>query len=380
MDLTSTHSVSAAEALLGELPAVGDGTPLRIASNSRGNAAGGEPAVAQAVITWAQATGEARLLTYARHAGDDRIQQLPRRLVGLTASLVCDVATAMDGALIGPEIKQAALKRLSILQGWRPRDGSRGPQIEILCADHLDRSFPVTLYGLDDHGKRSVRPAKAFKDLGKLLLNTVLLPGMARTMSSGLPDAIGDALYELFRNTDHHALTDVDGNHLRRSVRGIHARRHSLEPEALERMVGESAPLLEFSRRRHARAGRKHLQLVEFSVFDSGPGLAGRWLSRVSDDLDEEKQAVIECFERHGTSQAVHGRGMGLPIVVAALRERDGFLRLRTGRQSLYADLAVEASVPFGTPPTLHAWPGETRPSRVSGTLVTFLLPVEDIG
>ena len=378
MDLTTNHSVSAAEDLLDVLAAGGAGAPLRIATKSHGHAAGGEAAVAQAVITWAQAADRAELRTYAKDSGDSQIGDLPRRLVGLTAALVCDEAATASGLPIGPSLRRSALERLEILQGWRPRDGSRGPQIEILCADHLSKSCPVTLYEPRREDVQSVRPAKAFKDLAKVLLGTVMTSGMVGTMPQGLPDAIGDALYELFRNTHQHALTDVRGDHLRRSVRGIHARRHSLDPAVLSEMLEGSPPLHQYSTRRRARAGRRHVELVEFSVFDSGPGMAARWLGRETPDRQEELQAVTECFERHGSSQSNRGRGIGLPIVIAALRERNGFLRLRTGRQSLYADLGEEADAPFGKSPTLRAWPGGRPVARASGTLMTFLLPVED--
>ncbi len=51
MDLTTNHSVSAAEDLLDRLAAGGAGAPLHIATKSHGHAARGEAAVAQAVIT-----------------------------------------------------------------------------------------------------------------------------------------------------------------------------------------------------------------------------------------------------------------------------------------------------------------------------------------
>ncbi|HTW29081.1 MAG TPA: hypothetical protein VME92_18280, partial [Acetobacteraceae bacterium] len=146
----------------------------------------------------------------------------------------------------------------------------------------------------------------------------------------------------------------------------------------LSDMVKDSPPLHQYSTRRRTRAGRRHVELVEFSVFDSGPGMAARWLGRETPDRQEELKAVIECFERHGSSQPIRGRGIGLPIVIAALRERSGFLRLRTGRQSLYADLGEEADAPFGKSPTLRAWPDGRPVARASGTLMTFLLPVED--
>jgi len=377
MELLATHSISAAEKLLREVEQAKAGH-LLISTKSSGNAAGGEAAVAQALVTWAQQIDHATLATHARDPSDPQIEDLPRRLVGLTAALLCDEATAKDKSKVGPALKRAALERLAGLQSWAPREASRGPQIEILCADHLDRSFPATLYESPSSGTWVVRPAKAFKDLGKMLLGTVMLPGMIQSMPRGFADAIGDALYELFRNTHQHALKDLDGNYLRRSIRGIHARRHSLEPAALTKMLTTSPALLTYCQQLKTRSGRRNIELVEFSVFDSGPGLAAKWLKRGPSDADEELMAIRACFERHASSLLVHGRGMGLPIVIAALRERGGFLRLRTGRRSLYANLRTDRGAPFGTLPELLEWPAVSRVAHASGTLMTFLVPIED--
>jgi len=104
-----------------------------------------------------------------------------------------------------------------------------------------------------------------------MILGTVMLPAMIQSMPRGFADAIGDALYELFRNTHQHALKDLDGNYLRRSIRGIHARRHSLEPAALTKMLTTSPALLTYCQQLKTRLGRRNIELVEFSVFDSGP-------------------------------------------------------------------------------------------------------------
>lgn len=377
MELLATHSISAAEDLIREVEQ-SKSNNLLISTKSGGNAAGGEAAVAQALITWAQKVDHATIATHARNLSDPQIEDLPRRLVGLTAALLCDDATTKDKSSVGPALRRVALERLKRLQSWAPGEASRGPQIEILCADHLERSFPATLYESPSPGTWVVRPAKAFKDLGKMLLGTVMHSGMTQKMPLGFADAIGDALYELFRNTHQHALKDLDGNHLRRSIRGIHARRHSLEPAALAKMLAASPALFTYCQQLKTRTGRRNIELVEFSVFDSGPGLAARWLRRQPSDADEELMAVRACFERHASSQRVHGRGMGLPIVIAALRERGGFLRLRTGRRSLYANLRTDRGAQFGSLPDLLEWPALSPVSHASGTLMTFLVPVED--
>lgn len=378
MDLNSIHSVAEAERIFGRLEGTRDTSVLKIATKSRGNAAGGEAAVAQAVITWAQAQQTAQLTTYASDQSDGQIETLTRHLVGLCAALLCDEATAQDGSSIRGNLREAALRRLNILQGRDPRSGSRGPQIEIICADHINRPYPATLYDVDERGGGSLRSESAFRDVGRLMLRATMPETARSTVEPRLYSAIGDALYELFRNTDDHARTDIRGDYLRRSIRGIQARRHALLPADLDRAVQDSPPLLSYCQRRQVREGRSHLQLIEFSVFDSGPGLASRWLGRPAAGREEELIAINACFERHSSTKSIRGRGMGLPIVIAALRERDGFLRVRTGRHSLYADLGQEREAAFGTPPELQQWSRKGDVPQASGSLFTFLFPLED--
>lgn len=378
MNLGSTHSIAEAERIFGELEEIRASPILKIATKSRGHAGGGEAAVAQAVITWAQTQQTARLATYSSGQGDGQIENLTRHLVGLCAVLLCDEATALGGSSVRSELRELGLRRLRILQGRDPRKGSRGPQLEIICADHINRPYPETLYDVDEQGGGSLKPESAFRDVGRLMLRATM-PEMTRpSLEPRLFSAIGDALYELFRNTDEHARTDVRGDHLRRSIRGIQARRHALRPADLENAVRESPSLLKYCQRRQRRVGRLQLQLIEFSVFDSGPGLASRWLGRPAAHREEELKAINACFERHRSTKSVRGRGMGLPIVIAALRERDGFFRVRTGRHSLYADLGEEREVDFGTAPKLRQWSDKDELPQANGTLFTFFLPLED--
>jgi hypothetical protein len=378
MDLNSTHSVAEAERLLAKLREAGASSVLKIATNSRGHAAGGEAAMAQAVITWAQTAQKAELATYATGQVDPQIETLARHLVGLCAALLCDEVTALSGSSIRTELREAAFRRLKILQGPDPQTGSRGPQLEIICADHTNRPFPAMLYDVDEQGVGFLKPESAFRDLGRLMLKTTAPQSARAGFEPRLYSAIGDLLFELFRNTDEHARTDVRGDYLRRSVRGIQARRHALLPGDLEKAVQDSPALLKYCRKRQVRTGRSQLQLLEFSVFDSGPGLASRWLGRPTVSLEEELMAIEACFERHRSTKPIRGRGMGLPIVIAALREKDGFLRVRTGRHSLYADLGEEREAKFGAPPSLQPWSTGKGLPEAHGTLFTFFLPFED--
>lgn len=378
MDVRSIHTVAEAERIIIDLEGRATDTSLRIATNARHHAAGGDPAMVQALVTWAQTQRTARLRTYVDEGNSDQATDLASHLPGLCAILLCDEALSATGIGIRPELRSAASTRLKLLQGQNPRNGTRGPQLEILCVDHLNRSHPALLYKVASDGAAELKPEASFTDVARLALRATL-QGSAAALQSELVGSLGDALYELFRNTDEHARTDVTGNHLRRSIRGIHARRHDVTPEALANMVKESLPLAEYCRRHTPRPGRPHLQLLEISVFDSGPGMAARWKSCPSAMLDEaaERSAIEECFKKHHTTKRVNGRGMGLPIVVAALRERDGFLRVRSGRQALFADLGADPHRAFGDEPLFRSWSSRRNPAPAAGTLVTFLLPVD---
>jgi hypothetical protein len=90
--------------------------------------------------------------------------------------------------------------------------------------------------------------------------------------------------------------------------------------------------------------------------------------------------AVIDCFKKNATSKRHGDYGQGLPLVIKLLREKRGFLRLRTGRLSLYEDY----SRPVGDPDSPPDLQGGYLPdksvrtlSRVEGTLVTLLVPLQ---
>ena len=382
MLVTKSMTVFAAEALLSGLETDALRGPARLPTKGHHHHAGGEAAVVQALITWAQQLRHPALQTYVPSAEDpdNQMTTLTRQFFGISAALLCDRASAIDGAVISEALRAHALARLDVLQSERPREASRGPQYEVLCVDHLDRSAPRLLYDLDLEGQPTLKGTSAFIDVARQI-NRTIVPG---ELSSALPptftDAVGGALYELFRNTEDHGRVDERGNRLGRSIRGVQARRHAIPQSKLAEFVGTSPPLAAYcGRLRPPRRTNKDLQLIEISVIDSGPGFAAAITKQPLLELTamQEADAVRRCFEKHATGKTTSRSGLGLSNVVDILREHDGFLRLRTGRQSLYADLSLERDAPYGTLPELRTWPTEHEAfARASGTLLTILLPL----
>ena len=378
MDINTVQSIATAERLIRDLDGHLTDASLRMATNSRHHVAGGEAATVQAVITWAQTQAVARVDTFANDEADGQLKRLSSHLAGLCAALLCDDARSKNGTSVLAALRNEAETRLRQLHSERPGTGSRGPQLEIVCMDHRDLGLPKSLYIVGPGRRGVLKDEGAFLDLARAALVRTSFEGEPLAEDDALVSAVGDCLYELFRNTHDHARMDVEGNHVARSLRGIQARRHAISPDVLAGIVKDAPPLAAYCSRLQPRAGRRDLQLLEFSVFDSGPGLAVRWKGKPVAQLDpqEEIAAVTECFDKHKTTKGIDGRGMGLPIVIGALRERNGFLRIRSGRLALFSDLGLEADAEFGSAPRLQSWSTRSNLPRAAGTLITFVMPL----
>ncbi|MHB8283510.1 MAG: class I SAM-dependent methyltransferase [Caulobacteraceae bacterium] len=375
-------TAAAAEELIALLDNERADETLTVPTKGRHLAAGAEGAFVQALATWGNRAQPATLKTYASGAGDVQLERLVSRLYGLVSIILADAVQAKDGSDLTAEFRQLGTGRLDALQVADPRAESRGPQIEVLCADHLARSFPASLYDVDEDGVASVKRLPAFNTfVTRQVLGATIPAELRQALRPGTAQALGTALHELFRNTDEHGRGDDRGNVRRKSVRGVHARRHAITPEALAELAASSKPLADFCERlMPARANNAQVQLIELAVFDSGPGLAASLTGEPLGSLgfDRELESTIACFGKSVSRKQSSSSGLGLPNIIDALRRQRGFLRLRTGRTALYCDLSIEPNTPFGVAPALQHWfGGGGQVPYVVGSLFTLLFPLE---
>lgn len=381
MQIPASMTTSSAEDFLAEIDGGDNLGELSIPTRGKHQAAGAEGAFVQALATWANAQICPTLRTYATAQGDVQIERLVSRLYGICGCILADKILALKGEDLTKTFHRAALARLRDLSREMPYEASRGPQIEILCADHLAMSHPASLYSFDLNGIASVKELPAFRELiDSVILRQIIGGGYRGAFPPSFVHALAVALYELIRNTDEHGQADDRGNLRRRSIRGFHARKHALTPDSLAGITSGSPPLADFCRAlMPARALNKQVQMVEISVFDTGPGLAASLTGRALVELsfDEELEAVYRCFNKHISRKHSSSAGLGLPNLVDVLARQGGFLRLRTGRCALYANFARDPVGQFGEPPPLQQWFGGENPAPlVAGTLFTLLFPL----
>lgn len=353
--------------------------PLGMPINIRHLAGGAEAGLAQVIVTWAQRNPEGQLHTFL--GTQTQLADFVRRLPGLVAALCPNKAiSTKTGASITQGLRTAALSRLDLLQGGRPRAAYRGSSAEIVCADHLGKDAPYLLYVQDPRGGSRLRSRENFRDLARWLIEGAVPQAYRPLFDSEASEAVGGMLFEIFKNTEDHARVDAAGNLLRVSIRAIKTNHHAISPDALKSIVEEFPPLAAYCETLSPPVGAAQTHLFELSVLDSGPGFAvtRRDCPLADLDPDDEEMAVRECF---GSATAkTHGRfGEGLPHVIRLLQRQKGFLRLRTGRMSFFADFSGEMPTAEVSGPDLlqryrPADVAELAP--VAGSLLTILLPM----
>lgn len=378
MQLPASMTFAAVEAFLAEVVPEEE---VLLPTNGRHQAAGAEAAVVQALATWANLGRRTTVRTYAGSPEDEQIEKLVRRLYGTSAFALADLVNDVGKGDITSLARAMAMRRIRDL-GTEDVSGSRGPQIEIVCADHLALSHPASLYTVDKDGLAKVRELPSFiKLVDDAIIGRLVHRGYRRNLPDGFERNMAIALHELVRNTDEHGRMNDRGDTRRKSIRGLQAKKHLLSPESLGGITAASPPLHTYcTRLAPARAGNKHVQLIELSVFDSGPGmgasLTGKALSALAPE--DELSAVRRCFAKNVSRKHASSSGLGLPNLTKALSEAGGFMRLRTGRCALYADFRQDPVSRFGEPPDLRHWfdeGGEVSP--VAGTLFTLIFPLE---
>ena len=175
MRIDAQFGIPASELLLRDLAGGSLDEPLRLPTKMRYLAAGGDAALTQLILTWAQKSANRKLQTFITSVDDPNVIEISRRLYGMTAVLsaqrVCGVPNELD---VTDVVTKACIQRLTKIQSAQPKAAYRGPSIEIVCADHIARSQPYLLYEPSVAGRRKLRSRSNYKLLaGWLLRNTV---------------------------------------------------------------------------------------------------------------------------------------------------------------------------------------------------------------
>lgn len=278
------------------------------------------------------------------------------------------------------------------LQNWP--DLAVGDRTFLLCDDSYSKGLPLPLY--TEEG--SLRDDTYFEIFARHLVESVLAIDSLRGRILQHTSLLTTLLYELIKNTHDHALFTASGKGIDDSIRLVLARFYDLDSlqTHLDELKGTSLePHIAYvkSLRKKWVSGtrsvtqKKYKGILEFSILDSGPGFVGRKIRREpveSDDIDVEYQAVLACLRAGHSTARNPNRGLGLTDVLRALRQLNGFIRVRTNRISGFRDFNVlRENTENPVESLLHDWKKgysskASAFAKIRGAAVSVLVPVEE--
>jgi hypothetical protein len=141
---------------------------------------------------------------------------------------------------------------------------------------------------------------------------------------------------------------------------------------------------------RESELPNKASRFIEISIVDSGLGFMRRWLTDHGQNNDiadlpltDEYDVFKQCFTFRRSSSEKTAKGHGLPVVMDRLTKLKGFMRVRSGRLSLYRNFcsnpySASDSCDFSDWTTAKPASDKlTANTSLEGVAVTLLIPLE---
>lgn len=328
----------------------------------------------QCIATWARLHEGKRRIQLAPNFADDANTQarVAGTLFSMSGLYFAHEVIARNQIISRTKALEFVAPRVFAMQDYRYQDTLRGPSAALCCFEGAKLEFLHSLYVAPRRGDPVTTTIRSASEFASILPR--MLDACSADTSSALTDSqtltLAQLVHQLFKNADVHTISDVEGNLYDSGVRGIQVREVRIANEAAfsafvseDRALG--AYLTKLGRRNLVRkresSGMKALldpwassSFIEITVFDTGPGLALRWLSRHKGitsysevSRDEELEAVKACFQLHASTHSAAMKGDGLPIALSAMKELQAFMFLRTGRLALFQDFSSGEHVQF---------------------------------
>ncbi|HET6879998.1 MAG TPA: hypothetical protein VFI31_07575 [Pirellulales bacterium] len=361
---------------------------LRLPERIERSAFGGEAALIQYIVTWARRFQSGRLLTdipasAAAPGHSDppaEATRLCRWPYGFAAALMASDVIANDGKTSVRNVTNRECGRVVDGMSRSLREASYGHRTFLACVEPSTKANLPAFYWPDG----TVRNRSEFRSLVNRLLDCKAGQFVGEQFDSTIVEGLGNILFELFKNTHDWSRTDLTGAPFARSLRGLLMTRFNMPLAAARRAAANGWPLERYVSGLKGAEDAAFVRILELSVFDSGPGLACRWLGSPLSEvtIEQEHEACLACLRKHQSSSASAHRGLGLHDVMKTLSPLRAFVRIRTGRLTLYRDFIQN---PLGaneaaTGPILFDWSrgreAVTQFAPAAGLLYTILIPL----
>jgi hypothetical protein len=353
---------------------------------------GGIAAAIQGVLTWARRSDAKNLaLRGTANALQDLVEDTLSRPHKFCATMMARSIRDSETSTNLRPILYVSAEAAIVKQGTCAYGQQRGGLCWFVFVDHSTKGFDRNFYLGDDEKKAEVRQLQQIRSV----INAMMEKSM-QVVGGGerLPDEdvahIGRLFYELFLNThEHGSRGEIRENWLKPGLRVLYTNAINLSPNAGGASLRGAPPIDSYLTSLEIKEIDRR-RFIEISIVDSGLGYAGRWRAdnKESEDIEEislaeEYKIFKKCFTFRETSSKTTTKGNGLPVVMDRLTKLRGFMKVRSGRLSLYRDFV--ASPYFeGEQCTFSDWNNGSSDdsnlsemSPVAGVLVTLLIPLE---
>ena len=389
INLPASLTVSACEDALKSLENEEEIRDLIIPVGRKNFTFAGMATAVQFVVTWGRRSKTWRIiLKKSKLANAERIKGVVDHPHMLAAAMFGkSVMSQKDGAdeSVRDQVNLLASERID-QQGGKSYGNQRGRLCWFCFVDHSSKGFDRNFYRMTESGQMEPRKREQIEFVIEAMVKkSTTVAGGAISLSDGNVTYLGKVFYELFLNTHEHGSRQKDRERwLSPGVRLIYTNGINLSEVAIGKVLMRDRVVAQYIKNVN-KSGR----FIEISIIDSGLGLANRWRAdRGADtdsqlDLRSEYELVRKCFSFREGSSGKDEKGNGLPTVMDRLTRLRGFMRLRTGRLSLYRNFAQSPFKGKGDS-DLFDWKTQspsndllTESPSVEGVAVTLLIPLD---
>lgn len=381
-------TIDACEQFLLKLEKANDGALLLPVGTSN-YAFGGLAAAIQAVNTWARQS-PTRTLEFRHSEKGDDIAELLGKPHKFSAAMSAKHIAYSDAPTndLRPEVYAAA--KTAIEAQARSNFGQQhGHLCWFAFVDHSSKGFDKNFYIDGPSIKPEPRqPAQFQAVIQAMIEKSLLVSGGAKALDRDNLDHLGRMFYELFLNTHEHGTRGVSRSEwLKPGMRVIYTQGINLSTAGTQRFINKQPVLSAYMKDLPSAGGQR--RFVEISIVDSGLGYSGRWQADHHGDanltlpIEDEYQTFKQCFSFRQTSTSQNNKGNGLPVVMDRLTRLSAFMRVRSGRLSLYRNF-VAAPYETNNACVFSDWStgtlaeeSLTTMSPVAGVAITLLIPME---
>ena len=352
-----------------------------------GGSIGQSASLTQLIATWASRCDTPSLKLFMSPDESQTHVNFLSSLHGLSAVYFSDqVSGEKSESNIRHKMLKQAFPRIDAMWKRDYKKVSKRRTVELVSVVGAQREFLPALYSrqptVEDlldrqrHGQL-VSSSQQMTGIFLKCMKLLNVPYRSASLISPLSnnELIGELLYEAFRNTAEHAYLTEDGGMPYRGLRCILFKIHSIDRERVREltpfsMVRSDADKyfdhIESLRREYSR---KRVDFLEISILDSGPGFAAT-MHQSTPDLDETA-LVASCFESHKSRKLGGNSGLGLYRILSAVKNLDGFIRIRTSTCEAFFCASGEADENSILKPKIYG-----QFAMVVGTLLTVSIPI----